>query len=97
MVFSTCVDGRETATNESRRTEHKKDAAHGGQEGYPQGGGPNCGLAYLLWQIDSDTLPEGDVWPEVGRRIEAARAGVDGWRTGEISRQSEFGERGECP
>ncbi|MFW5896253.1 MAG: hypothetical protein ACOCUA_02600 [archaeon] len=43
------------------------------------------GLALILWEIDDETLPESDEWNEVKRRIEAARADRDGWRTGEIA------------
>jgi sugar/nucleoside kinase (ribokinase family) len=43
------------------------------------------GLALILWEIDDKTLPERDPWDEVRRRVAAARAGRDGWRTGEIA------------
>jgi len=48
-------------------------------------GSPLSGLALILWEIDDKTLPERDPWEEVRRRVAAARAGRDGWRTGEIA------------
>lgn len=62
----------------------------------PTHGGPRIGVGAILKEIDPDTLPEGDPWPEVGRRIKAARAGLDGWETGDIQRQQQLG-RGERP
>lgn len=74
------------------------DRQRAGGEAFPSGGGPRVGLTRVLWEIDPDTLPEDDPWPEVARRIEAWRDGRDGWRTGEIATDlSDYGGGGERP
>jgi len=45
---------------------------------------PRVGLGYALAEIDPETLPEDNPWPEVHRRLVAYRKGVDGWRTGTV-------------
>jgi hypothetical protein len=47
------------------------------------GGGPHTGLSYVLNEIIPETLPDdGDPWPEVRHRVQAAAEGLPGWRTG---------------
>ncbi len=71
-------------------------AARDPDSGRGDDGGINRGVAYALLEIDYETLPDGDVWPEVRRRIDAWRAGRDGWRTGEIAATiDDFGGEGE--
>jgi len=54
------------------------------------------GVSWVLAEIDQDTLPETDPWPEVRRRIAAWRAERKGWRTGEIETSLEqFGGGGD--
>jgi hypothetical protein len=50
------------------------------------------GLSWVLAEIDPDTLPDTDPWPEVGRRLTAWRADRPGWRTGEV--EATLGEFG---
>jgi len=52
------------------------------------------GVAWCLAEIESDTLPEEDPWPEVRRRLSAYRDDRPGWRTGEIETTLETFEPG---
>lgn len=58
-------------------------------DGGGHGGGPNAGPAYVLSEIDPDTLPDDpDEWfGEVARRIRAWQRGQRGWRTGDLDHQ----------
>lgn len=52
-----------------------------------QRGGFHSGYTLVLWEIDPDTLPVENPWPEVRRRIAAKQAGIEGWRTGELQQE----------
>lgn len=56
----------------------------GGREREKLGGGVKQALAYVLSEIDPETLPDDGWTEEVARRAEAYRDGRDGWRTGDI-------------